>query len=244
MRTSILFVFLLTITASWAQSGLGVKAGGNYSFLSMMKGKDWPSNAAFDYVNDHVLRRTLAFSWGYTARIQLAKWLDLSPELFCSRTLNMDRTGETNYQDQAGNHINWRSEASSTVTMRYVELPVLLGFKMPFGLRVEMGPVGSAMVHYSSAYESKSTWYTNGAWTGSDEDKDKVDGDAEKGGFNLFEFAVAGGLNYELRNGLNFGARYQRGLTTVTEDSDLVEYYYNLVQLSLGFTFLGKRGAE
>ena len=243
MRTSILFVFLLTITASWAQSGLGVKAGGNYSFISYMQGKDWPDQVPFDLGPNRL--EGAGFQVGMYAHIQLAKWLDFAPELsFCSRTMKVTADYEQAYQDQTGAQIRLEGETKQTITMRYVELPLLLDFKTPIGLRIHMGPVGSAMLHYTSNYASEYTWTTNGVASQSIKDKDKQEGDAEKGGFNLFEFAVAGGLNYEMRNGLNFGARYQRGLTTVSENSDFIEHYYNVVQLSLGYTFLGKRGAE
>ena len=243
MRTSILFAFLLTITASWAQSGLGVKAGGNYSFLSLTKGKDWPSNVPFD--TGSLKYEGPGFQGGLYARIQLAKWLDFSPELsFCSRTLKSSNDYSYNYQDTTATQFTYDAKYRQSLTMRYLELPLLLDIKTSFGLRVQLGPVASAMLQYTSTIESEYTTTADGITTGSGKGKDKYEGDAEKGGFNLFEFAVAGGLNYELRNGLNFGVRYQRGLTPVSENSDQVKQYYNVVQLSLGYTFLGKRGGR
>ena len=54
------------------------------------------------------------------------------------------------------------------------------------------------------------------------------------------DLGVVLGAGFNLESGLGFGARYQRGLTSINEeDTDMVVSNWNLIQVYLSYT-LGK----
>jgi len=63
---------------------------------------------------------------------------------------------------------------------------------------------------------------------------------------NTFDFGYAAGLGYQLESGLNFGLRYNGGITNVTKEIDLLgttvqpKSRNSAFQLSVGYMFGGK----
>ncbi|CAL2083445.1 protein of unknown function [Tenacibaculum sp. 190524A02b] len=45
------------------------------------------------------------------------------------------------------------------------------------------------------------------------------------------------GLGYKLKNGLNFGARYNLGLTNISNANDNIEFNHRVLQVSIGYNF-------
>jgi hypothetical protein len=66
----------------------------------------------------------------------------------------------------------------------------------------------------------------------------EVSGSDAKEGLRGTEIGLCVGGAYETEGGLNFGLRYWRGVTTINEETDFVKQYTNLIQLSVGYTFL------
>ncbi|MNQ60224.1 hypothetical protein D3C85_744960 [compost metagenome] len=59
-----------------------------------------------------------------------------------------------------------------------------------------------------------------------------------KDSFNIFDFGVNFGLGYKLDNGLNFGARYNLGLTDINNLENSSSKNKNSVfQISVGYFF-------
>ncbi|MBK6832507.1 MAG: hypothetical protein IPG92_18030 [Flavobacteriales bacterium] len=61
-------------------------------------------------------------------------------------------------------------------------------------------------------------------------------------GLRKLEVGAVVGMIYETASGVNFGLRYWRGLNTINEDTSFgdatVKSYTNLIQFSLGFSFI------
>ncbi|MEG1025338.1 MAG: outer membrane beta-barrel protein, partial [Flavobacterium sp.] len=59
-----------------------------------------------------------------------------------------------------------------------------------------------------------------------------------KDSFNTFDFGVNFGLGYKLENGLNFGVRYNLGLTDINNvDNSSVKNKNRAFQVSVGYFF-------
>ena len=59
-----------------------------------------------------------------------------------------------------------------------------------------------------------------------------------KNSFKTFDFGVNFGLGYKLDNGLNFGARYNLGLTDINNlDNPSSKYKNGVFQISVGYFF-------
>jgi hypothetical protein len=67
-----------------------------------------------------------------------------------------------------------------------------------------------------------------------------------KEAFNTFDFGYAAGLGYQLESGLNFGLRYNGGITNVLKEVDVLgssvqpKSRNSAFQLSVGYMFGGK----
>lgn len=105
--------------------------------------------------------------------------------------------------------------------LSYLNLPILAKYYVTEAFSIELGPQFGFLL---------------------DSDTD-VDDDSEIDTDDLykdFDFSVAAGLNYELEMGLNFGARYNFG---VTDNADSEAFFGNdavrnsVMQVSVGYTF-------
>jgi hypothetical protein len=57
-------------------------------------------------------------------------------------------------------------------------------------------------------------------------------------GFKTLDFGFHLGLGYKLENGLNFGARYNLGLSNINDfDSSSAKFINSTVQFTIGYSF-------
>jgi len=100
----------------------------------------------------------------------------------------------------------------NTIALSYLNLPLMGKYYITKGLSVEAGP----QIGYLFSAEN--------------EDTDVKDS------FNSFDFGVNFGLGYKLDNGLNFGARYNLGLTDINDlDNSSSKNKNGVFQLSVGY---------
>ncbi len=101
----------------------------------------------------------------------------------------------------------------------YINLPIMAKYYVAEGFSIEVGPqVGFLMSAKAKA-------------EGEEEDlKDFIKG---------IDFGANLGIGYKLESGLNFGARYNLGLSNVNddEDSDEFEIKNSVIQVSVGYFF-------
>ncbi|PQJ79226.1 porin family protein [Polaribacter porphyrae] len=109
-------------------------------------------------------------------------------------------------------------QGGSSINLSYLNLPVMGKYYVTESLSLEAGPqIG----------------YLLSAKTG---------GRNVKSSFNKFDFGANFGLGYKLNNGLNFGVRYNLGLTKVNKTSTASEFSNmdnrnQVFQVSIGYFF-------
>lgn len=112
------------------------------------------------------------------------------------------------------------SSFSGSVKADYLNVPLLAKIYVGEGLSVEAGPQVGFLMSAKDEYD------------GGDEDiKDFL---------KSTDFGVNLGLGYRLESGLNFGARYNLGLSNVNDSPDLdggAEYKNGVIQVSVGYFF-------
>lgn len=105
-----------------------------------------------------------------------------------------------------------------TIKLDYINAPIMAKYRVTEKFIVEAGPQFGILLSAKDEYESPSD---SGQEDLSDEIKD-------------FDYGVNLGVNYDLRNGWFFGARYNLGLTNIN-DSSGISNSNNVFQFSVGF---------
>jgi len=102
----------------------------------------------------------------------------------------------------------------NTIALSYLNIPLMGKYYVTKGLSVEAGPQIGFLLDAKN-------------------EKIKV-----KDSFNTVDFGVNFGLGYKLENGLNFGARYNLGLTDINNVANSSSKNQNrTIQLSIGYFF-------
>ena len=100
----------------------------------------------------------------------------------------------------------------NTVELSYLNVPLMGKYYVTKGLSVEAGP----QIGFLLAAKNEKT--------------------NVKDSFNTFDFGVNFGLGYKLANGLNFGVRYNQGLTDINNiDNSSSKNKNSVFQLSVGY---------
>ena len=108
-------------------------------------------------------------------------------------------------------------EATNSAT--FIEIPVLLNITPSESFMIQVGPEFNFLAANKVTVEGET--------------------DSSTEGLNSFEIGLGVGLVYELSSGLNFGARYNLGMTVIGEEVEGSDYTekYNWLQISIGYTF-------
>lgn len=102
----------------------------------------------------------------------------------------------------------------NTIALSYLNIPLMGKYYVTKGLSVEAGP----QIGFLLAAKNEKT--------------------DVKDSFNTFDFGINFGLGYKLDNGLNFGARYNLGLTDINNVENSSSKNKNGVfQVSVGYFF-------
>lgn len=115
-------------------------------------------------------------------------------------------------------------DESGTVKLDYLNIPIMARFNLSDAFIVEAGPQIGILL------SAKDEWTYDGMTDEYDID-DHVKG---------IDFGLNIGLGYVLESGLNFGARYNFGLTDVNDSDDLddgAEYKNGNFMISVGYSF-------
>lgn len=214
----------LTLGAK-AQLDLGGKAGFNYHFQSVSAGDAAPAGSedpkAYDGPGFHV---------GAFASFDLSDDLYLRPELLYS-TRNSKESISSSIT-LAGTTTTIDADASQTLT--YLELPVMLGYRLNERFSLQAGPALGLLLGSKLTVNGTQTVTADGETVTTSLDTE----DTSTEGLNTTEIAGVFGLGYRMDNGLDLGLRYWRGFTTLEEDTDLTKTHQNVVQVSVGYAFL------
>ena len=145
---------------------------------------------------------------GVVAEIVISETFSFQPELL--------------YSAQGGSYKE--SEGyDGTLKFDYLNVPLMAKFYVGEGFSLEAGPQIGLLLSAKDDWE----FISNGE-TGNDDWKDFMKG---------IDFGVNVGVGYKLEGGLNFGARYNLGLSNIWEDSGDIKSQNSVIQAYVGFFF-------
>ena len=109
-----------------------------------------------------------------------------------------------------------KEESDSKLALNYVDIPLLLNYRIENGLFFEVGPTIGVLVSANLKY----------------------DGDSEdvKDSFKASDVGAAFGVGYRTDMGLSLGLRYQLGLSNIADDNDYT-LHNNVMMLTIGYLF-------
>ncbi|WAC02881.1 porin family protein [Lacinutrix neustonica] len=199
-----------TVNAQEVQ--FGAKAGVNFATLSGDNVDGVDSKTGF-----HV---------GVVAEIMVSEKFSFQPEIMYSAQGASTSYSET--QNFGGDTYSYEEEEKAK--LNYINLPLMGKFYVAEGFSVEAGPQIGFLISAKGEYEYSET--LNGVTQSGSEEEDIEN-------ISSVDLGVNFGLGYKLDNGLNFGARYNLGLSNINdyEGADNNKVHNNVIQVSVGFMF-------
>jgi hypothetical protein len=217
------FFILLTVSAT-AQLNYGVKAGLNYNVISYN----------FDGADDIESSKGIGFHLGGYLVKSFSDKLAFRPELVISRCNVKEKSEDTETYDLLDYTATTTTTYEGKENYTYIDIPLLLSYSLSENLSVQVGPqIGIRAGYKSSGSYSSKTTYSDGS--DSDTFSESYSSTSTEG-LNSTNFGLALGAIYDTGNGLNFGARYQRGLNSIYTETSFGTANWNVLQLSVGYT--------
>ena len=196
MKANILLLFIaaISLTTLNAQSiHLGIKGGASVNKLT---GQSFTDKFSFGY------------HFGGFIEIGISKKLSLQPEVFVSQIKQ-----DTSSQFRAI-YNNLLGVAPSNIQLSYLNLPILLGYKVSDQFSIQLGP------QYSILMNQNANLLQNG-----------------KNAFKNGDFSVLGGLQLEVSKFRIYG-RYAIGLNNLNDIDKKDEWKNQSLQIGIGLTIL------
>ncbi|CAM1348252.1 porin family protein [Tenacibaculum crassostreae] len=154
------------------------------------------------------LNSRTSFHVGAMAEISISDKFSFQPELL--------------YSAQGASADNFQgNEADVTFKLDYITMPLMAKYYVAEGFSLEAGP----QLAFNTTSKVKAE--ANGQ-EATEDMKDETNG---------FDFGLNFGLGYKLENGLNFGARYNLGLSGIAKDNDADSIKNGVFQISVGYFF-------
>lgn len=196
MKANLLLLLIAALSFSNlnAQSiHLGIKGGANVNKLT---GQSFTDKFSFGY---HI---------GGFIEIGIGKKLSLQPEVFVSQIKQ-----DTSSQFRAI-YNNLLGVAPSNIQLSYLNLPILLGYKLSDQFSIQLGP------QYSILMNQNANLLQNG-----------------KNAFKNGDFSILGGLQLEVSKFRIYG-RYVVGLNNLNDIDKMDEWKNQSLQIGIGLTIL------
>jgi hypothetical protein len=235
MKKLILGVAACTVafTAS-AQMNIGGKAGLNYSSYGTKvdpEPEEKPEAAT-----------GIGFHVGGYLEFMFSDKVGIRPELLFSARKTSDTETSTTTFDLFGTTTTAKTESDNKTTFSYLELPILLNYKLSDNFSFQVGPGFGLLMSAKNKFDATTTTTTTTGGS-STTTTTETSGDSDsKEGLRGLELGAVAGINYELESGLSVGLRYWRGLSTLNEETDFggatVKTNANVLQVSVGYAFL------
>ena len=149
-----------------------------------------------------------SFHLGAVAEIKINEKFSVQPELLYS---SQGATSKDKYEGIS---------MENTIKLDYIAVPIMAKYYIAQGLSLEAGPQIGFLVAAESEY----------SFGGSSETQDIKDE------LKTIDFGLNFGLGYKLDNGVNFGARYNLGLSNIADNDD-IELKNSVFQISVGYLF-------
>lgn len=210
-------------TANAQDISYGTKVGANYTLVSThFKVGERPE----DYEDPN----GVGYHFGGFLNYSVSGNFAIRPELLISAR-NM-KSSSSSRIEESGTVVKVEIDANSTNT--FIEIPILASFgNQESGIQFQAGPSVNILAGVRTRATIKTT--LNGDTM---EVETQETGSEAKEGQRPLDLGLAAGAVYQTEGGFHIGLRYQRGLTSVNDDNtDLYVSNYNVIQLSLGWTF-------
>ncbi|ELR73842.1 hypothetical protein C900_00006 [Fulvivirga imtechensis AK7] len=206
-----IFAVIAFAATSNAQVNFGVKAGLNLADLASSE-------------DEFEADSKIGLHLGGYVELSLSDKFALQPELvYSAQGAKSEFSGE---EDLGGGIIGTYSEEYN-LKLNYLNVPVLFKFKPSESFYIGAGPQLGLLLSANSEYD-----YTVTASGISVSDSGEEDVKDEMKGMDL-SFAIGAGL--ELESGLNFGLRYNYGLSDVYDKNEGDAVRNSVLQFSVGF---------
>ena len=196
MKANLLLLFIAALSFSNLQAQsihLGIKGGASVNKLT---GQSFTDKFSFGY---HI---------GGFIEIGIGKKLSLQPEVFVSQIKQ-----DTSSQFRAI-YNNVLGVAPSNIQLSYLNLPILLGYKVSDQFSIQLGP------QYSILMNQNANLLQNG-----------------KNAFKNGDFSILGGLQLEVSKFRIYG-RYVVGLNNLNDIDKMDEWKNQSLQIGIGLTIL------
>lgn len=198
----------VTVMGQTEKVKLGVKAGLNLSSLSFDESELNSSNKT-------------GFTAGIMVEVPLAKNFSLQPELLYS-----EQGTKSSFSDSEVTNSHYKS----TITLNYLNIPVMLKYYVLKGLSVQAGPQIGILLKANNKYQDNFLGYQN------------------QESFNLKEYAagidtsVNFGLGYQFKDKFYTDVRYNISYSNVFKKGDVNHFINNdmknrVFQITLGYFF-------
>ena len=196
MKANLLLLLIAALSFSNLQAQsihLGIKGGANVNKLT---GQSFTDKFSFGY---HI---------GGFVEIGIGKKLTLQPEVFVSQ-IKQDTSSQFRaiYNTVLG-------VAPSKIQLSYLNLPILLGYRVSDQLSIQLGP------QYSILINQNANLLQNG-----------------KNAFKNGDFSILGGLQLEVSK-FRFYGRYVVGLNNLNDIDKMDEWKNQSLQIGIGLTIL------
>jgi hypothetical protein len=239
MRTGILTLAAVlggTMVAN-AQMDIGAKLGLNYNIWSAAEGDQFPSGG-----DKPESESGIGFHVGGYMNIPFSDMLGFRTEVLFSTRGVKENIDEVETGSVLGVEYSAKTTGEAKVRASYLEVPLLLNITPSEAFSVHVGPVVALRMGWQIEADQTTSTTINGQTSSQSTSYSST----EDKGIRGTDIGLAAGLVYGLESGLNFGLRFTRSLTTINDEtsdgvlgsSDFVKYNQNILQVSVGYTFL------
>lgn len=204
-----LIVGLSLISTTKAQTALGIRGGTNLS------------NVSKSHASDNKTTYRFGSTAGIYTTIKLNNNLFIQPELLYSSE-GYKRTITPSNDLRISYHVH----------SHYLNLPVLVKYKLNNGIVFELGPQASYLMggHIKYQYNYINTEDVAVEYS----EKEDIKGDTTRS----FEFAGVIGVGYELKGGYSINARFTQGITNFIHSSNAGNFKNQFFSFTVGIPIL------
>ena len=158
-----------------------------------------------------------SFHFGAVAEIMISEKFSVQPELLYSA-----QGAKSTYEDEF-------EKEEVTIKLDYINIPIMAKYYVAEGFSIEAGPQIGFLMNSEAEYDYTDKEDSDFNESGTEDLKDQIK--SIDFGFNL-------GLGYKMESGLNFGARYNLGLSDLWDiDTGGVKNQNSVIQISVGYFF-------
>ncbi len=158
-----------------------------------------------------------SFHFGVVAEIMISEKFSVQPELLYSA-----QGAEITYEDDF-------EKEEVTIKLDYINIPIMAKYYVAEGFSVEAGPQIGFLMNSEAEFDYTDKEDPEFSESGTEDLKDDIK--SIDFGFNL-------GVGYKMDSGLNFGARYNLGLSDLWDiDTGGIKNQNSVIQVSVGFFF-------